>query len=141
MTSALIQPLRHHHVSIAVPDLDAAIAWYQKIFGFELLKRIAIPNLAQGAFVGANGLRIELWCAQGIAAVPQQRRVPNQDLLTAGTKHLAYAVSGLKEMLPRFEKEGIDVAMVVPEPVYAVFIRDPFGTLIELIEDPDGDQL
>jgi len=141
MTNPLIQPLRHHHVSIAVPDLEVAIAWYCRTFGFELLKRIAIPEFAEGAFVGADGIRIELWCAERVTDVPAERRVPNQDLLTAGTKHVAYAVSSLKDKLALFEKEGVDIAMVVPKPVYAVFIRDPFGTLIELIEDPEGDQL
>jgi methylmalonyl-CoA/ethylmalonyl-CoA epimerase len=144
-----IQP---HHVSIAVTDMDQAIAWYSGILGFELERRFHVAGIpADGAFLRRPELRLELWRAVGVAPVPETRRLPDSDLLTAGTKHMAFSVSNLQDQLGELLRRGVDLAAVQrvpgepmrpdPEPlapgkppVFAVFVRDPFGTLIELLE-------
>jgi methylmalonyl-CoA/ethylmalonyl-CoA epimerase len=148
----LLNDLAPHHFSIAVTDMDQAIAWYTSILGFETEIRFHVAGIpADGAFLRRPELRLELWCAGGVAPVPPERRTPNQDLKTAGTKHIAFSVADLQAHLPDLVRHGVDIAAIqrnrglpmAPEadplapgrpPVFALFIRDPFGTLIELLD-------
>lgn len=148
----LLRDLSPHHFSIAVPDMDQAIAWYTSVLGFETEVRFHVAGIpADGAFLRRPELRLELWCATGVAPVPLERRTPNQDLKTSGTKHIAFTVADLQAHLPDLVNYGVDIAAIqrnrgepmAPEsnplapgrpPVFALFIRDPFGTLIELID-------
>lgn len=142
-----------HHFSVAVPDMDQALAWYGSILGFEVERRFHVAGIpADGAFLsGPGGLKLELWCAQGVAPVPESRRVPDADLRTAGTKHMAFAVPDLQRQLAELVARGVDIAAVQrnrsqpmrpdPDPlapgkppVFALFVRDPAGTLIELLD-------
>ena len=144
--------LAPHHFSIAVTDMDQAIGWYQSILGFEVERRFHVPGIpADGAFLAGPGIKLELWCAVGVAPVPEQRRVPDSDLRTAGTKHIGFMVPDLQRHLRDLVERGVDIAAVQrnrgepmrPDhdplapgkpPVFAVFIRDPAGTLIELLD-------
>ena len=141
-----------HHVSISVPDLDAAVDWYGTILGFRLEERFEITAIpARGVFLRRDALRIEIWEADGGATVPALRREPNTDITEGGTKHVAFAVPDLQRCLERLYNRGVDIASVQRDrcapmaceadprdatlgPAFAAFIRDPGGTLIELLD-------
>jgi methylmalonyl-CoA/ethylmalonyl-CoA epimerase len=145
-----------HHVSLSVPDLEAAIKWYGEILGFSVLARMDIRAIpARGAFLKRGSLRLELWNLENAEPVPEARRNPNTDLHTCGTKHMALAVPDLQDCLKELVRRGVDIAAVqrnpaqpmMPDsdplaegkpPVFAVFIRDPGGSLIELIDMEGG---
>jgi len=153
MTSAAIPRLKPHHVSVSVPDIDAAIGWYGDILGFVLESRFEIPPIAaQGAFLKRDALRLELWQIGAGAQVPAIRRNPDTDLTVGGTKHLAFAVPDLQAHLRELARRGVDIAAVqrdpaqpmkieshpaeiIDPPAFALFIRDPGGTLIELLDE------
>jgi methylmalonyl-CoA/ethylmalonyl-CoA epimerase len=65
-----------HHVSIAVPDLDAAIAWYSKIFGLTIEHRMETKFGVRRAFLRRPGIRIELWQSLSLPAALVARRAP-----------------------------------------------------------------
>jgi methylmalonyl-CoA/ethylmalonyl-CoA epimerase len=148
----VIPDLRIHHVSIAVPDLDQAIEWYGRVLGFKDARRFRIEELnADLAFVRRGSLRLELWRHADAVPVPPERRQPNTDLLTGGTKHFGIAVADLKACLADFVRAGVDIAAIQrspdepmrhdpdplrsdPRPPFAMFIRDPGGTLIEVLD-------
>ena len=152
MSSMLLPGLDFHHVAVSVPDLERAIEWYHAILSFEVEHRFEVSAIpARAAFVRRGTLRIELWEAGGGATVPPQRREPNSDLLTGGTKHVAFRVTDLQGCLVRLRAQGVDIAAVqrhptepmqVEEdpadatrgPAFAAFIRDPGGTLVELLD-------
>lgn len=152
MTIPAVQDLAPHHVCIAVPDMEKAIAWYEAILGFEVEARFYIAGIAaHGAFLRRPELRIEMFQAEGVAPVPEERRSPNEDLRTGGTKHIAFTVPDLQALLPELVSRGVDIAALQrnldepmsPEsdplapgkpPVSALFVRDPAGTLIELMD-------
>jgi catechol 2,3-dioxygenase-like lactoylglutathione lyase family enzyme len=139
-------------VSIAVTDMDRAIDWYRTVLGFETEVRFHVAGIpADGAFLKGPGLRLELWCATGVAAVPLARRTPDRDLRTAGTKHLAFSVPNLQSCLVQLVANGVDIAAIQRDPrdpmraetepladgkpaAFALFLRDPFGTLIEILD-------
>lgn len=81
-----------HHVGVSVPDIDASIAWYGKMFGLTLEMRQHLPLIpAEIAFLRRGALRIELFQVNGAATLPPDRREPNRDVRTHGTKHCAMA--------------------------------------------------
>jgi methylmalonyl-CoA/ethylmalonyl-CoA epimerase len=150
--SELLPILGIHHVSVSVPDLDAAVDWYGAILGFRLEDRFEISAIpARGAFLRRDSLRIEIWETAGGGRVPALRRQPNTDIAEGGTKHVAFAVPDLQACLARLYERGVDIASVQRDrrapmaceadprdatqgPAFAAFIRDPGGVLIELLD-------
>jgi methylmalonyl-CoA/ethylmalonyl-CoA epimerase len=130
-------PLKVHHCGISVPDLEKGIAWYCDMLGFVLKRRLVAEGLgAKIAFLVRDDFQIELFEVAGAAPLPDDRRMPNLDLRTHGTKHIAFAVEGLRAVIDTLKGRGVDVALdVTPMPDGSVaFIRDNAGTLIELLE-------
>lgn len=140
-----------HHVSYSVPDIEGAIGFWRDIFGFELTSRFDVAAIGgKGAFLASPALRIELWEVTGAAPVPEGRKTPNSDLKTAGTKHLAFQVPDLPAALKDLAEAGVGIVAVQaaptepmrpydgpPETAFSAFIRDPFGSLIEIL-GPDA---
>jgi len=152
MRPAALPTLAVHHVSIAVADLDAAIAWYADIFGLEVEQRMDASSFGlRGAFLRRPGVRLELWQSLALSADAEARRAPRMDLKVMGTKHLAFVVPDLPAAMAALLQRGVEVLMVQrartepmlpdPEPLapgkprlFAAFIADPFGTAIEVID-------
>lgn len=127
-----------HHGGVSVADLDRAIAWYGRVLGFEVENRFGIPKAAaQCAMLRKGALRIELFQVDGAAPLPEDRRVPNQDLKTHGNKHIAFRIADLDRFLGAMQSVDADIAFVVREAFgRACFIRDDTGNLIEFVEEP-----
>ena len=146
--SALGIHARPHHVSLSVPDLDRATRFWSDVFGARLLHRFGIaPLAARGAFLDLPGLMLELWELPDAVPQPASRSVPNKDLRLHGIKHLAFLVDDVASALRLAASHGVTIAasqseaaapMVDGPPasdpaVFAAFILDPFGHLIELL--------
>ncbi|MFO1400649.1 MAG: VOC family protein [Steroidobacteraceae bacterium] len=159
MNQPVLPDVRPDHFSFSVPDLDQAIAFWRDIFGFAVEHRFEIAAIpAQGAFMTRGGFRLELWQVAGSAPVPEERRAPNSDLKTQGTKHIAFTVPDAQAAIDALVRRGVRVAAVqrsfsepmLPEadpamdaarskrPAVAAFIQDPAGSLIEIIGRPGG---
>jgi catechol 2,3-dioxygenase-like lactoylglutathione lyase family enzyme len=140
-----------HHVSIAVPDIDAAIAWYSKIFGLSIEHRMETSFGMRGAFLRRPGIRLELWQAQSLPDTPEARRAPKQDMKIMGIKHVAFVVPDLRAALAALLKQNVQLIAVQydrsepmrpdPDPLapgkrrpFSIFIADPFGTPIEILD-------
>lgn len=124
------------HIGISVPDIDAAIDWYGSMFGFELEMRQHLPIIpADIAFLRRGDFRIELFQVAGAAALPPERREPNQDLRTHGNKHVCYRLADVPATVATLRDRGADIVFektINGTPM--AFIRDNAGNLIELIQ-------
>jgi methylmalonyl-CoA/ethylmalonyl-CoA epimerase len=131
--------LKYHHAGISVPDLEASIAWYRTMLGFEVEARNSHPHPpAKVAFLRRGDLRIELFEVEGAASLPKERRIPDQDLCTHGNKHVAYAVQDVHAAADELKRRGADVVFVLDiANVTVAFVRDNAGNLIELFQQPD----
>lgn len=132
--SLIVKPL---HIGVSVPDIDASIAWYTTMLGFRLVSDQYVDKLpARIAFLEHGEFSVELFEIEGAAPLPADRRVPNLDIRTHGTKHVAYAVQDLKTLMDTLKAKGVDVAMdIFPMGTdWVAFIRDNAGNLIELIQ-------
>lgn len=125
------------HVGISVNNMEEALDWYKKNLDFELVKDDGyVPPLkARICFIGNGDFEIELFQYDAPKPIPEERLMPNSDLQTVGTKHLALAVPDMKAMKEKLVANGVDIAHEVTMGADSVmFIRDCSGVLIELIQ-------
>ena len=134
MTQTTLAPL---HVGISVTDMDQAIAWYEENLSFRLVKDDGFlpPLEARVCFLQHGAFQIELFQYRDPKPLPPDRRHPNTDLQTVGTKHIAFGVRDLDALKARLTANGVEIAHeVAMNGDHVLFIRDCCGTLIELIE-------
>lgn len=126
--------LAFHHGAVSVPDLQQAISWYGRVLGFTEEFRFGIPG-SEVVMLRRDDLRLELFCVEGAAPLPEGRSDPRADIATHGNKHVAFAVPSLQAALDELDGKGVTPAFVQIEGVQRIaFIRDCFGNLIELVE-------
>lgn len=128
--------LKPLHAGISVADMDESIRWYGDVLGFEFVRLDEVEQLgAKIAFLRHGDFEIELFEHRDRRPVPDDRRHPDTDMVTQGTKHIAFAVADFEDAVARLRQKGVDFAKepfeMTGTPV--CFIRDPSGTVIELI--------
>ncbi len=131
--------VKFDHAGISVPDLESSIAWYSTMLGFEVEGRATLPPVqAKIAFLRRGNLRVELFEVPGAAALPDDRRVPDEDLHTHGNKHVCYAVKDVRAVTDELKSRGADIVFIKEMgQVTVAYIRDNAGNLIELVQRPD----
>jgi methylmalonyl-CoA/ethylmalonyl-CoA epimerase len=132
-----IKPL---HVGVSVPDIDASITWYSEVLGFTLEFQTYLAHIkSKIAFLRHGDFSVELFEIEGAAPLPEERRTPNLDIRTHGTKHVAFGVKDIRKFVEVIKARNADIAMdVFPQGNDLVaFIRDNAGNVIELIQQPE----
>jgi methylmalonyl-CoA/ethylmalonyl-CoA epimerase len=126
----------HHHGGLSVPDLDAAIAWWRTVLGFEVAQRFPIPAIPADVAMLVNGpLHIELFHVAGAKPLPEERRQPDTDVYTHGNKHVSFAVESVREFADELRRRGADIVWVKEMKHGSnIFIRDNAGNLIEFVQ-------
>ncbi len=127
-----------HHLGVAVDDLDAAVATYERVFGAELEHRATVPDQGvEAAAMLVGGSRVELLASLG-EETPVGRFLARRG---PGMHHVAYEVDDVASELatlaadgvelidaePRAGLFGLQVAFVHPDAVH--------GVLSELVAD------
>lgn len=134
-----------NHFAISVPDMEQTIAWYHRIFGFEVFDRSEIPGtgILVCHMVG-HGLILEIFQPPGGCNLPPERRVPNEDLMTNGNKHISFGVCDGKKAKEQMIADGVEIVFeALVDDTYGIFIHDNTGNLIEIFEEkgPWWDQI
>ena len=129
----------HHHGGVSVPDLDAAIAWWDRVLGFKLLYKTVIPSVPADMAMVANGnLHMELFEVKGANPPPYDRTYPDKDLYTYGNKHVSFACRDVDSFAEELRARDADIVWVkhFPNGNANIFMRDLFGNLIEFVQYP-----
>ena len=131
--------LKPLHQGISVTDMDRSLKWYSEVLGFELVSRQFEPDLgAVVAFLRRDDFEIELFEYKGSGRhdLPDDRKVPDEDLKYIGTKHVAYAVENMWEAVSKLKEKGVHMATPIlnMHGQLVCFVNDPDGILIELIQ-------
>lgn len=129
----------YHHVGVSVPDIEASIAWYDKVLGFKLARRMMIESIpAHIAILKHGAMHVELFQPVNPAPLPAGRREPDEDARTHGNKHVAFAVADVPAFAAELQRRGADVVWMkqFPNGGANVFIRDNAGNLIEFLKAP-----
>jgi lactoylglutathione lyase len=139
------------HTALCVSDLERSTRFYAEGFGYELLERhetgdevaglceikMPPPIRMHAQFMAKDGVKLELihWEAPGVFGEPSQSR--NQ----LGLTHLSYEVTDLPAVEARLLALGAKLidgtrTRVDTEKyrIDLVFLADPDGTRIELVE-------
>ena len=133
MVENVLRPL---HVGISVKNMELSLEWYEKNLGFKCTKDDYVPPLkARICFIEKDGFELELFQYDEPKPIPEDRKTPNSDLQTIGTKHVAFLTDDMKALKEGFVAKGVDIAHEVSMEGNAVmFIRDLDGVLIEFIQ-------
>ncbi|WP_019180131.1 VOC family protein [Microbacterium yannicii] len=150
MTTALVV----NHVGISVPDIVAAIDWYEKLFGFRCIMgpRVMRPSSEataetrqilgdrfreawQAHLLTANGVGLELF--QFIDPVVEPGTV-DIEYWRQGLWHLCLTDPDVAGAVARIVEAGgtqaSPVTLFVPgKPYTLVYCRDPWGTTLEIM--------
>ncbi|HKA39265.1 MAG TPA: VOC family protein [Burkholderiales bacterium] len=142
--------LRMTHIGICVTDVARSIAFYRDLLGFAYRSELRVQGEPSdtllrlrgvdlhAVYLERDGTRIELlyYAAPGAIGDGAPRAMNGR-----GLTHLSLRVDNLKEMLPALRAGGarvLDETMIeIPEfGAAAIFIADPDGALIELVQSP-----
>ena len=126
------------HAGISVYNMDESVKWYKENLGFKMLKEdgYVSPLKAKIVFLEKDGFQIELFEYEDPKKIPEERLMPNTDLQTVGTKHIAFETDNMTSLKNDFIKNSVDIAHeVCMEGNSVMFIRDCNGVLIEFIEN------
>jgi methylmalonyl-CoA/ethylmalonyl-CoA epimerase len=133
-----MNPTHIEHIGIAVADLEAAIALYEKILGTKCYNIEEVPEQkVRTAFFRVGETKIELLQSTDPEG-PVGKFIEKRG---EGIHHIAFSVSNIEERLgqadsmgiklidqkPRKGAEGLDIAFLHP--------RSTSGVLVELCED------
>ena len=132
------------HIGIAVPSLEEAIPFYEKILG---LKCFAVEEVADQkvkiAFFKAGQTKIEL--LEGTADDSAISKFIANNGGRGGIQHVAFAVAdGVANALAEVEEKGCKLIDKAPrkgaEGLNIAFLhpKSTIGTLVELCEDPNA---
>jgi catechol 2,3-dioxygenase-like lactoylglutathione lyase family enzyme len=118
-----------HHVTLIVRDLDRAIDFYDRLFGFSPLPRAKLP--LKGAWLARGPHQIHL--------VVSGEEIPDTN------QHFAFSVADLDRSIQTLRDAGVQVT----DPVYVgakdpdwvstmrqASLRDPDGNLLEINDVP-----
>jgi catechol 2,3-dioxygenase-like lactoylglutathione lyase family enzyme len=138
-----VSPPDLHHHGISVTDLDRAVEFYRSVFGFELVDRYSLSDDALAAAIGveaaaaefaqldAGAARVELVEYEGASGRPERETASD-----VGATHLGLHtedVDAVYDSLPD-DVETISDPQTTGSGTRILFVRDPDGNLIELLE-------
>ncbi len=135
------------HPGIVVPDLEKAIEFYRKMFGFRVIGNESWENsnaydqaiglkgsAAKGVMMAGHNCHIEIF----EYSAPKPTIEPPATFLAheTGIRHIAFYVDDPQKELDRLISLGGSALGRLPQGGGAVYARDPFGNMIELCKIP-----
>jgi len=129
---------RVDHVGIAVRDLDAAIAFYERAFGVRLEHRETVEEQGVEEAMFRVG---ESWIQLLRPLRPDTPVGKYIDKRGEGVHHIGYGVADLKSTLQHLKADGLQLIDAEPRPgsrgtmVAFVHPRSVGGVLVELVQE------
>jgi lactoylglutathione lyase len=131
-----------NHVGHCVTDLARARRFYEELLGFRLVRQMEVPDSPadrllqieaplglEVAYLEKDGVVLELLCFDRPANPPRRPRKLNEPGLT----HLSASVEDPRAAAQRAVELGGEI-VAGTDVGAAVFVRDPDGQLVELVD-------
>jgi glyoxylase I family protein len=140
-----------NHITLSVPSLDRAIAFYSGLLGFEKVATMSWDadskmSRVAGQVMGIDGTAAEAAHLRGPNLVLElfqfndemaQAQNPERPVIDHGYTHMCLAVKNLDREYERLKAAGmrfLSAPTSVAPGIRSVYGRDPFGNVIELEE-------
>ncbi len=120
--SALTPTYPYDHIHLNVPDTAAASAWYEKHFGGK-----RIDEAPDRIMFGSTRLMF-------------LRNATAKPSAGSAIDHIGFSVTDLDAKMKEWEAAGIKITTPmreVPKLFKLAFVEDPWGTRIEVVQDPE----
>lgn len=135
--------LTAHHYGVTVSDLDRAVEFYRDVLGLDVVDEFSVEGTAFATGVGVEGASAEFVHLDGGASrielveyEPAGEERTESQLNQPGAKHLGFTVedvAAIDERLPD-GVETISEPQTTESGSTILFVKDPEGNLIELLE-------
>ena len=132
--SAMAEILRLEHAGLTVVDLDASVAWYQRMFGCEVVQELHWPETGVRATyisLGKDGSLLELFSRPGTV----HAFAPDAEM--ARYEHICVEVADIDAAFADLEAKGANVAFaprLAKRHGRIAMVIDPDGFRIELLQ-------
>lgn len=141
-----------HHTAISTGDIERSIAFYEGLFGFEVVMRFdwdtdstwadAVTGLrgssARVAMLKHGNAFIEIFQY----ASPQPKvSEPNRPVCDHGITHIAMLVDDVDAEYERLKAAGMEFHCAPPDGLRATYGRDPDGNVVEIMQVAAGGPL
>jgi len=149
------RPCAVAHISVTVPDIAAAVAWYRDVLGFHVVAGVhdavadgtpdgdgsadafgpEFHSCKMAQLVSANGVGLELF---EFVAPPTEAPDHNFRWRETGFSHICVIDPAIDELVERIEASGGRMRTSRVREVYAgdpyrwVYCEDPFGNVVEI---------
>lgn len=149
--NAPLRLLRVDHTGITVRDIEASLAFWCDVLGFDLLHRARREGQFASGVTGVAGADILIAVVEGFGhkiellqyLAPEERAAYAPRPCDVGSLHLAFDVVDLDEALETLAARGCRPDGT-PQAIEGgsragtrlVYLRDPDGTTIELMQPP-----
>jgi catechol 2,3-dioxygenase-like lactoylglutathione lyase family enzyme len=112
-----------HHVHLTAPDPAAAIAWYLKHLGGEPTK--------VGPFDAVLSNKVNILFFKSKPGFAGSKG--------SSVDHVGFSYKDIAAKLKELEAAGVEIVSPIEQegPIKYAFVRDPWGTLVEVVEDPE----
>jgi predicted enzyme related to lactoylglutathione lyase len=111
----------YHHVHLAAPNVAEAVQWYMTHMGCTAMNRPDACQIGTTQLIFAN-------------------RKPDAGSQGSGVDHIGFSFPDLTAKMRAFEAAGVKIVTPMrdaPGLFKLGFIEDPWGTRIEVVEDPE----
>jgi catechol 2,3-dioxygenase-like lactoylglutathione lyase family enzyme len=135
--------LSAHHVGITVSDLEGTLSFYRDDLGLSVVERFELDDQAFSEAVGVEDAHADFAHLEAGGAVielveydPEARGSPAAGLNQPGASHVGFAVDDLDAFYDDLPEDvpTISEPRTTGSGTPILFLRDPEGNLIEVLE-------
>jgi catechol 2,3-dioxygenase-like lactoylglutathione lyase family enzyme len=145
--------LRIGHTGITVSDLDRSMRFYRDLLGFEVSAPVQVSGPLFDQVTGVPGCVIDVAFARGLGQIvellcyqaPAGRRTSTLRSCDPGFWHVCLKVSNIEQVVRDIRAAGFEplseIQTVADPPLQGmrvVYVRDPDGVALELIQESAG---
>ena len=151
--SGAVTVLSTGHTGITVSDLDRSTRFYREVLGFEVSPPVRVSGPFFEKVTGVPGCVIDVAFARGAGHIiellcyrePGDRKTSTLRACDPGFWHLCFKVRDLDQVVRAVRASGFEalseIQTATDPPVTGlrvVYVRDPDGVVLELIQEPPG---
>jgi lactoylglutathione lyase len=122
---------RYDHIHLRSPDPDATAAWYQKMFGAEVIHSV-MSNGIERTDIRLGGVAVF------IAKVPESAELAEKpENSFVGLDHIGLRVNNIDDVCVELKTKGAEFTIepkTIRPGVRIAFLRGPQNVLIELLD-------